>query len=64
MKIPLGDEFDPNMTEKKRWIKENFNPDQYRISDIGFIYPDFVVEFTEEKYETIYYVGISKANLR
>lgn len=54
MKIPLGDEFDLNMTEKKRWIKENFNSDQYRIRDIGFIYPDFVVEFTEEKYLTIF----------
>ena len=54
MKIPLGDEFDPLMTERKRWIRENFKPDQYCIRDIGFIYPDFVVEFTEERYATLY----------
>ena len=54
MKIPLGDEFDPTMTERKRWIRENFNADQYRIRDIGFLYPDFVVEFTEEKYATLF----------
>lgn len=54
MRIPLGDEFDPLMTERKRWIRENFKPDQYRIRDIGFIYPDFVVEFTEERYATLY----------
>lgn len=54
MKIPLGDEFDPLMTERKRWIRENFKEDQYRIRDIGFIYPDFVVEFTEERYATLY----------
>jgi hypothetical protein len=42
------------MTERKRWIRENFKPDQYRILDTGFIYPDFVVEFTEERYVTLY----------
>lgn len=54
MKIPLGDEFDPLMTERKRWIRENFKEDQYHIRDIGFIYPDFVVEFKEERYATLY----------
>lgn len=53
-KINLGDEFDPTMTEKKSWIKENFNSDQYCIRDIGFLYPDFVVEFAEEKYATLF----------
>jgi hypothetical protein len=53
-KINIGDEFDPLMTERKRWIRENFKPDQYRILDTGFIYPDFVVEFTEERYVTLY----------
>lgn len=53
-KINLGDEFDPFMTERKRWIQENFKEDQYRIRDIGFIYPDLVVEFTEERYATLY----------
>ena len=54
MKISLGDEFDPLMTERKRWIKNNFKEYQYRIRDIGFLYPDFVVEFTEERYATLY----------
>ena len=54
MRIPLGDEFDPLMTERKRWIQENFKEDQYRIRDTGFIYPDFVVEFTEERYATLF----------
>ena len=54
MRIPLGDEFDPLMTERKRWIRENFKEDQYQIRDTGFIYPDFVVEFTEERYATLY----------
>lgn len=53
-KINLGDEFDPLMTERKRWIRENFKEDQYCIRDIGFIYPAFVVEFTEERYATLY----------
>jgi hypothetical protein len=56
MRINLGDEFDPLMTEKKRWIRENFKEDQYQIRDIGFIYPDFVVEFAEERYATLYYL--------
>ena len=54
MRISLGDEFDPLMTERKRWIRENFKEDQYQIRDTGFIYPDFVVEFTEERYATLY----------
>lgn len=54
MRINLGDEFDPLMVERKQWIKNNFKPDQYLIRDIGFIYPDFVVEFTEERYATLY----------
>lgn len=54
MRINIGDEFDPLMTERKRWIRENFKEDQYCIRDTGFIYPDFVVEFTEERYATLY----------
>lgn len=54
MKINLGDEFDPLMTERKRWIRENFKPDQYRIGDAGFIYPDYYVEFAEERYATLF----------
>ena len=56
IKIPLGDEFDPLMTEKTSWVKNNFKENQYRIRDIGFIYPDFVVEFTEEKYATLFHL--------
>lgn len=54
MKIHLGNDFDPLMIKKVRWIRENFKPDQYSIRDTGFIYPDYIVEFTEERYSTLF----------
>lgn len=54
IKVFLGDDFDPILNEKKRWIKNNFNTDQYRIRDAGFTYPDYFVEFTEERYATLF----------
>ncbi len=56
-RINLGDEFTENLREKVNWIRSNFKKDQYRIIDIGFIYNDYVVEFTDEKYETLYFVA-------
>lgn len=55
MKINLGGDFDALTTEKKRWIKENFKPDQYRIGDGGFIFSaDYYVEFTDESHSTLF----------
>lgn len=55
MKIILGDDFTcANLNEKIAWIRANFDKDQYVIRDIGFLYNDYVVEFKEEKYATLY----------
>lgn len=52
MKINLGD--DDNADHKINWIRSTFNKDQYRIRDAGFIYPDYVIEFAEERYATLF----------
>jgi hypothetical protein len=54
MRINLGDEFTPDLKEKIQWIKTTFEKDQYRIMDIGFLYNDYTVEFTDEKYATLF----------
>lgn len=54
MKIILGPEFHPSLRKKVNWIKENFRKDQFRIIEEGFLLNEYYVEFTEEKYETIF----------
>ena len=54
MRIVVGDEFTPDLKEKIAWIRANFTKDQYVIRDIGFLYNDYAVEFSEEKYATLY----------
>jgi hypothetical protein len=55
-KINLGDEFTPDLKEKIAWIRANFDfgKEQYVLRDIGFLYNDWVVEFSEEKYATLF----------
>lgn len=52
MRIEIGD--DDNADHKINWIRSTFNKDQYRIKDLGFIYPDYVVDFAEERYATLF----------
>lgn len=60
MRIILGDEFTENLKEKIEWIRSTFKEDQYRIRDIGFLYNDYAVEFTDESYETLYLMRYPK----
>jgi hypothetical protein len=60
MRIDLGDDFAPDLKVKVAWIRSNFDKSQYVIRDIGFLYNVYVVEFTEEKYETLYLLQYPK----
>jgi hypothetical protein len=54
MRINLGDEFTPDLKEKINWIKANIDKEHYRIVDVGFLYNDYAVEFSDEKYATLF----------
>lgn len=54
MRIYLGEEFDPNTNAKVFCIRSNFNKDQYRIIEEGFLINEYYVEFTEERYATLF----------
>ena len=54
MKIWLGDESTVDLDEKVKWLQNNFRKDQYTITDDGFIINDYYVEFTEDRYATLY----------
>jgi hypothetical protein len=54
IKVFLGDDFDPILNEKIRWLRNTFKADQYCLIDTGFTYPDYYVEFAEERYTTLF----------
>lgn len=60
MRINLGDEFTPNLKDKINWIKTNIDKEHYVIRDIGFLYNDYAVEFTDEKYATLFFIKYPK----
>jgi hypothetical protein len=60
MRIYLGDEFTPDFKEKIEWIRATFKKDQYLIRDIGFLYNDYCVEFTNESHSTLFFLRWSE----
>lgn len=40
--------------ERKEWCIQNLDPDTYQLVDKGFIYPEYYIIFTEEKYANLY----------
>lgn len=60
MKICLGEEYTPSALERVRWIKEHVDKQFYKIYADGFLINDYYVEFTEEKYETLFFLHYPK----
>lgn len=60
MKICLGEEMTRTALDRIQWIKNNFDSKNYKITCDGFLINDYYVEFTEEKYETLYFLRYSK----
>lgn len=56
MKIHLGDEFDIDLKTKIAWIQQNFDKQQYRIVDEGFLINDYYVEFVDQSNNSLYYL--------
>ena len=54
MKIWLGSEDDINLDEKIYWLKISFSEDQYKIYEGGFLIREYYLEFTEDRYATLY----------
>ncbi|MEN6293626.1 MAG: hypothetical protein ABFD07_16625 [Methanobacterium sp.] len=45
---------------KYDWLKQNLPNEVYCIRDTGFFISDYVVEFKDEKYATLYLLRFSK----
>lgn len=60
MKIYIGDEFTIDLKEKIAWICANFEKEQYKIVDDGFLINDYYVNFVDDKYATLYYLQYPK----
>lgn len=56
MKICLGEENELPTLNRLLWIQENFDRQYYTIISTGFLINEWFVEFTDEKYATLYYL--------
>lgn len=48
--------------ERRRWAEKNLDPSVYQLVDKGFIYPEYYIIFTEEKYATLYRLRFPQSN--
>lgn len=53
-KYNITDKDDHIDSERYQWIEDCLDESQYRISNIGFIYDNYVVEFKDPRAETLY----------
>lgn len=64
MKICLGDEDDPAVRAQVAWIRKNLDPGVFKITCTGFIYNDYYVQFSDERYHTLFLLGCPNDNTR
>jgi len=60
MRIYLGEEFDPTTNAKVFCIRSNFDKDQYRIIEEGFLINEYYVDFFDDKHATLFLLKYSQ----
>lgn len=54
VRVPLGDNDNESDGSKAEWCKQNVDPDNYKLRDVGFTWSDYVIDFRHESDATMF----------